>query len=630
MIVDRQWTSSEDQYSIWNYSEEEKWEKAQEEDYFFFSAPCMTKLKVQRSVEQLFREMHALFEKRLEQRLEQHFSNPRQVLGAHAWCYQPLCTRMLKKLSVDVKNPSIKALCPHRIEEVKRNLLQLADSITFLVREKDASRSPPKTLNVSSRVAQLECDERLSFGDYLDQSLKKVIGYAQTMFELIKSWFYNNGKELFKQLGVYSTPQKTRNEKEVESGKSENLERKNSSSSLSVEDQVHLASKNMGRVLPVLWKEFGNLTFLEALLQHEDVPELQQAALLSQEGQINEAQKYHGYLAGNYRDWQEKLISTGQDVDAEFFEHARSIDLISSHLVYFAPLFDEYLKSGKEAPTFKVILKDGSVADYRCTKVFNLWYGVNSCKFESLKEGAPPILSFRGTQKNMGLPGFLGSLASVLHRFGPGANIFNHKTEGMRELESWVEQQKDAVLTGHSLGGNIALDLFSRYENNFSEVLTYGSPGRNDRLLDRQFLRFDEGIQRDPEVYAKKVHQFMHARDPLAHIGASWLGNRYLVEYDHTHEPESFAEAIEIFHSRPLLLRDRLVVWKMGMQKNLIPGFQWMKFCHRFLGERLSGAMMLTVCGLDLVCSITEAAFGLAYLEGQKQAVGEFKTRWLS
>lgn len=647
MIICREFASS-NPYGVWNYSGGQ-WSEVQGES--FFATQKINPLQLQRSVQRLFFEAQEYFENRLKKKCDG------EKIAKHVKTYRPLCKRLLKKLSLNPDDPAVVSLCPRKIKKIRENLDDLADKIQLLVCEKLSEADPSDALpEFDSRFANpliggerssihfLEMQHHISILHILSEKAQEIKELAQRYFEAAVNWAKLKYSTL--QGNITTSPFPANSDNSLQAVSSEESKKtpptkKTSRHSLSPAMLEALEAKDkIEGVLKALWQEFGSLSFLESLL-HKNITFQQPSAdtLDLQKKQIADAQEYHDIVSGNGAKWQEALNpnteKTLHDAASKsqrypFFDHARSIDLISSHLVYLAPLYEEYLESKETLPSFKVIQPDGHISSYQCTNVFNLWRGVLCCSFEP-EEGHRgfPILTFRGTQKNMGLPGFLGSIASVCHRFGPGANILNHKTDGMKDLEDWLKNKKDVILSGHSLGGNIALDLFSRYSEKFSEVLTFGSPGRNDRLYDRLLLLLDEGKVNDECSYAVKVHQFVHARDPLSHIGSSWLGNQYLIDYDESYEPESFIKAIEQFHAKPLLFREKLVIWKMGKQANLIPGFLWMKFTHRFLGYLVSGPLMLTVYNLEQVYYLADYLLEKAGLEPERKWLKGVYSQWL-
>lgn len=400
-----------------------------------------------------------------------------------------------------------------------------------------------------------------------------------------------------------------------------------------VRKSLDTAPNIMRHVLGALREEFCSLNFLEAFFNsdHGPVLSLEEEKTVMRK-QLEDAVKYQTLLADHGNQWHKTVSTTtaSQLGDKNFLAHVKSVDLLSSHLVYMAPLFAAYFKTENPQPiTFKISLPNGASPEYKCTNVFNLWRGVVCCSFEPTSdEAGPEFLALRGTQKYIGLPGFLGSITSVLHRFGPGANVLNHQTDGMSGLHHWLENKKNVVLSGHSLGGNIALDLFTRHPEKFQSVFTFASPGRNDRLLDRVIL--EKHSQESQQRAQDKVYQFVHARDPLSHIGSNWLGKTIVVDYDESAEPSSFADAIGMFHSCPLFLRDNLMLWEMEGLSNLMPGFQWTRFAHRVVGYMLSGPCLLFIHSADVALCILDVLCTHLGTKEQKEQLQKVHQRWLS
>lgn len=301
-------------------------------------------------------------------------------------------------------------------------------------------------------------------------------------------------------------------------------------------------------------------------------------------------EKYHGTLS-------EGVLAQG-----------RCLDMLCCNMVYLADILTQQIEQKKEKEiTFSVYLEGGRDTRYYCARVFNLWRSVICCAFMPYGEGdGPPILCFRGTQKSLGIPGFFSNVSALMHRDGPGANILESKSEERSALFRWLDQHKEkdssnqankVLLCGHSMGGNIALDLFLKQSDYFSKIYTFGSPGRNERL----FENYQRLIGKDSDLY-KRIYQFVHWRDPLCHIGRVWLGQTWVVDSDlhrSTESPLDLFEAIGRFHARPLLFRKDLIVWKMSSEQHMMPGFPWIRSCHIVANTFLSPFFFFIVYGAE-------------------------------
>ena len=137
-------------------------------------------------------------------------------------------------------------------------------------------------------------------------------------------------------------------------------------------------------------------------------------------------------------------------------------------------------------------------------KVFENNYGL---KVVALKcpdnEQAPPILVFQGTdQRNK----FHMLTNTDLHL---GRRCIEQSEDLLDQIDNWLAQQnKKAILTGHSLGGMLCQRVAARYVDRVQKVITYNSPGG---LEDTIIADFE--VERNPDL---QVMHFHTARDPIA------------------------------------------------------------------------------------------------------------------
>jgi hypothetical protein len=182
------------------------------------------------------------------------------------------------------------------------------------------------------------------------------------------------------------------------------------------------------------------------------------------------------------------------------------------------------------------------------------------------KDALPPpaIFAIRGTQRNPDLEGFKDSMIEIwdLHK-GPGAkmiyNLFNEKT--IQFLENLFRSFKGKViLTGHSMGGNMAirLSLLRKIPNSILRVRCFSNPGMNEDLR--------MGARKLRKIPFNVTH-FVHILDPLAHIGKCWYDTAVFVDSFTRSANHSFADVaynfeglIQEYHSSSLFLGKRQFV----------------------------------------------------------------------
>ncbi|WP_166154454.1 hypothetical protein [Neochlamydia sp. AcF84] len=89
-------------------------------------------------------------------------------------------------------------------------------------------------------------------------------------------------------------------------------------------------------------------------------------------------------------------------------------------------------------------------------------------------EKAPPILAFSGTRIGLSQRGFLATLAAD---FDPRGVSYIAYASGKRNITQWLEQNKNALVTGHSLGGALARYTAIDNPSLVHGVFSFNAPG---------------------------------------------------------------------------------------------------------------------------------------------------------
>lgn len=210
-----------------------------------------------------------------------------------------------------------------------------------------------------------------------------------------------------------------------------------------------------------------------------------------------------------------------QDPRSGDYAEVMPMEILAADVVYQLPLItaDEV-----EKLHFDIFIHGHGVVRYKTTTPIDLWSGLIAYRFtpETQQAGTSPsklppeILAVRGTQRQTNLSGFLGSMISVWHPQGPGANAL--KTKQVDELEKEMAgSSHDWILAGHSMGGEIAAAMSKRplIKDKVLRVYSFSNPGRN-----KYHSSPDKSINH---------HHFVGFLDPIVQLGRSRDGNVTLV-----------------------------------------------------------------------------------------------------
>jgi len=133
---------------------------------------------------------------------------------------------------------------------------------------------------------------------------------------------------------------------------------------------------------------------------------------------------------------------------------------------------------------------DGSLETYLVDEVMDLWHGMPAFGLiPEKKEGAVPILLFRGTDLSITTEKSWASILSDLDTNGPGYMTF---LRGQKIIHSWLEKMRKkhfpARLIGFSLGGSFVLyTLIFEYDlvNQEYPSIAFNPPGVSKEMLQK-------------------------------------------------------------------------------------------------------------------------------------------------
>jgi hypothetical protein len=276
-------------------------------------------------------------------------------------------------------------------------------------------------------------------------------------------------------------------------------------------------------------------------------------------------------------------VEAERDPSRPHFSEVMYLELITSHLIYKLPTVSEQERSQIR---LKLYIQGHGLVTYRIEPEIDLWSGLIAYRFTPTdKMEAPDILSVRGTQRRSDLAGFLASMISIWHPLGPGGNALSGA--GAKMLEEKIRKDgRPVILAGHSMGAEIAVALAKKksIEGLVERTYSFSNPGRNKHHMNGQSR-------------AAKVHHFVSASDPVAHLGDFRDGRVNLIYSHEVLIPEGIREMIHQAHS--IILNNHCIPQTLGkrawMALELRPGACIGKFnpvwgfLHRLVSNTLYG-----------------------------------------
>lgn len=266
--------------------------------------------------------------------------------------------------------------------------------------------------------------------------------------------------------------------------------------------------------------------------------------------------------------------------DHPHFSEVMSLELITTLLIYRLPLISQAERNNIR---LKLYIQDHGLIEYQVHSEIDFWFGLIAYRFSPVDQAdAPEIIAIRGTQRKHTLPGFFASMISVWHPLGPGGNAL--KGSGAKKLiESIQREGKKIILTGHSMGAEIAVALHKVVEKWVERTYSFNNPGRNKHLMDL--------------TPAARVHHFINDSDPVSYLGDFRDGHVSMIYSTETPIPPTMRESLA--QASNIILNNHCMSQTLGkrswMAVSMRPGAVlgnvnplW-GFLHRFGGNVLYG-----------------------------------------
>ncbi|MBS4165393.1 Uncharacterized protein NEOC65_000450 [Neochlamydia sp. AcF65] len=189
-----------------------------------------------------------------------------------------------------------------------------------------------------------------------------------------------------------------------------------------------------------------------------------------------------------------------------------SLELVGKQLAYFNP---------KEGERFQIPC-EGRMIEYEASKI-PLWMGMCAYGFKPVDENekAPPILAFSGTRIGLSRRGFLATLAADFDLRGVGYIAY---ASGKRNITQWLEQNKNALVTGHSLGGALA-----RYTAIDNPSLVHGAFSFNAPGISATYGKKWDQLKTELPQHRPHMYNFHHSEDKVPTFGQCYIGKNYQV-----------------------------------------------------------------------------------------------------
>lgn len=355
----------------------------------------------------------------------------------------------------------------------------------------------------------------------------------------------------------------------------------------------------------------------------------------------------------------------GSGPDYEDVIEAIYLELIASNLVYCMPKWQAKLgkrwKRFLEEQIYAIKIKGyDKLIPYKLSKEYDLWHGLTAYMFEPndklLKkmgyDSTPPdIFAIKGTQRNPQLEGFGASMLSIWNPRGPGENALIN----FSGIKAWFKRYKgEVILTGHSMGGQIAASLVLEQTQCIKKVRIFSDPGRNKQLIRRlagisdnkyetyqtsqqlealqaaklassniesnevalesdvidaiEALRLEEARL---EEIRKKIHHYVHPSDPVVGLGHHRIGRVWLVDtgdapfqWNLNNIIKQGKRLLQHFHSTPLLApvnRDHYLVFEVPEKVKAAPHTPLTGIVHLFVSHHIYGPIKACIAFMGLI-----------------------------
>lgn len=213
-------------------------------------------------------------------------------------------------------------------------------------------------------------------------------------------------------------------------------------------------------------------------------------------------------------------VNTIQQVATPFFENEprldlqkiTSLELMAKKLAYLNP---------KNGERYQISFGDQMV-EYEAEEI-HLWMGTYAYGFKPINGGeAPPILVFSGTRLS---PSNRGSLATLTADFDPRGVGYIAYANAKKDITKWLQGAgKNALVTGHSLGGALARYTAIDNPEHVQEAITFSAPG-----ISHSYEKKWKALKKDPLKQRPALCNFNHIEDKVPTLGQKNLGRNYQV-----------------------------------------------------------------------------------------------------